>query len=207
MQPSDKVILLDLGGVVVKATARRELAGLLPHLRHEQILARWQKSRAVDDFERGKLSKEAFASAFVSEWGLEISEAEFIEQFASWVNGFVEGATDLIQSLRTRYHVGYLSNISAIHWARLPEISTLFDSSFPSYVTGFMKPERGAYEHALGELGVSPQNVYFFDDLKANVVAAREVGINAFCVTGFENLLEVLRVESLYQARTPNLHG
>jgi len=199
MQPGRKVILLDLGGVVVEATGRTALTTLLPHLSEEQILARWQQSQAAGDFERGRISKEAFASAFVAEWGLHMPEADFLEYFASWVIGFVEGATDLIRSLRTGYHVGCLSNTNPLHWARLPGVSALFDSTFPSYVTGYMKPQREAYDHALGELRVSPQDVYFFDDLMSNVVAAREVGINAFRVRGFEDLLTVLKDQGLHQ--------
>ena len=201
MQPARKVILLDLGGVLVEATGRTALARLLPHLTDEQILARWHQSRAVELFERGKLQEEAFAKAFVKEWGLEIPEAGFIDHFASWVAGFFEGATGLIPALRRRYHVGCLSNTNAIHWARLAGVSTLFDSCFPSHLTGFMKPDRKAYEYALRELRVPAQEVYFFDDLLPNVAAAREIGINALCVNGFQNLLEVLKAEGLHDAQ------
>lgn len=203
MQPGRKVILLDLGGVVVEATGRAALSTLLPHLSEDQILARWHNSKAAGDFERGRISKEAFASAFVAEWDLRMSEPRFLEHFASWVSGFVEGAADLIQALRARYHVGCLSNTNPLHWARLPGVFTLFDSTFPSHVTGYMKPQREAYDYALSELRVSAQDVYFFDDLSPNVVAARDVGINAFRVRGFEELIEVLEVEGLYEPQTP----
>jgi putative hydrolase of the HAD superfamily len=176
----------------------------LPHLSEEQILARWHDSKAAGDFERGRISKEAFASAFVTEWGLQMPEVDFLEYFASWAIGFVKGASDLIHALRAQYHVGCLSNTNPLHWARLPGVSTLFDSTFPSYVTGYMKPQREAYDYALRELRVPPHDVYFFDDLASNVVAAREVGINAFRVLGFEDLIKVLRVEGLYQPQTPN---
>lgn len=203
MRPGGKVILLDLGGVLVEATGRTALARLLPRLNDEQILARWHQSRAVGLFERGRLSDDAFARAFITEWGLEIPEAEFIDHFASWVTGFFEGATELIQALRRRYHVGCLSNTNAIHWARLPGVSTLFDSSFPSHLTGFMKPDRRAYAYALRELQVPAQEVYFFDDLLPNVAAAREAGINALCVSSFEHLLTVLKAEGLHRVQVP----
>ena len=203
MQRGRKVILLDLGGVVVEATGRTALSTLLPNLSAEQILRRWHDSKAAGDFERGRISKEAFAGAFVREWDLQMPEAEFLEYFASWVIGFVSGASDLIQALRARYHVACLSNTNPLHWARLPDVSAMFDSAFPSHVTGFMKPQREAYDYALRKLGVAPEDVYFFDDLASNVVAAREVGINAFRVQGFEDLIEVMRVEGLYQPQTP----
>lgn len=209
MQRARKVILLDLGGVVVEATGQTALSTLLPHLSKEQILARWHDSKAAGDFERGRISEQAFAGAFVREWDLQMPESEFLAYFASWVVGFVDGATELIQGLRARYHVGCLSNTNPLHWARLPGVSSLFDSTFPSYVTGYMKPQREAYDYALRELAVSPQDVYFFDDLTSNVAAARDVGINAYRVRGFEDLVEILKAERLYQPQTPapSVHG
>lgn len=192
-----KVILFDLGGVLVEVTGREALRTLLPHLSDEQVLERWHRSQAVDLFERGKIPPSVFAEKFVKEWGLGIDAAAFVEHFAPWVKGFFEGATELVQALRARHHVGCLSNISEIHWARLPGISRMFDSCFPSYVTGFMKPDRDAYVHALDRLRVHPNEVYFFDDLAPNAAAAREVGINAFHVRGFSALTPLLRAEGL----------
>jgi putative hydrolase of the HAD superfamily len=80
----------------------------------------------------------------------------------------------------------------------MPELRELFDYCFASHLTGFMKPDREAYEHALRELEVAPNSVYFFDDLLPNVAAARSVGINAFCVRGFADVLAVLRAQGLH---------
>ena len=196
-----KIVLLDLGGVLVEATGRSGLKALLPHLSDAQILERWTRSQAAGLFERGKLSSDAFARRFVDEWGLEIGEAAFLELFASWVTGFFEGAPELIEALRARHHVGCLSNTNAIHWARLRGISSLFDSCFPSHVTGFMKPDHEAYRHALNKLEARANDVYFFDDLEPNVAAAREVGMNAFRVTDFSALTGQLRALGLHDFR------
>jgi len=193
MESGGKIILFDLGGVLVEATGRSGLRALLPHLSDEQILDRWQRSRAAGLFERGKLAPEAFARGFVEEWGLEIGEAAFAELFASWVTGFFEGATGVIEALRARHHVGCLSNTNAIHWARLAGISSIFDSCFPSHVTGFLKPDREAYQYALRKLDARAHDVYFFDDLAPNVAAAREIGMNAFRVSDFAALTARLR--------------
>ena len=87
-----KIILLDLGGVLVEATGRTALRAFMPHLSEAQLLERWHGSNAVQLFERGKISPSAFAREFVEEWQLDIGEAEFVDHFASWVNGFYDGA-------------------------------------------------------------------------------------------------------------------
>jgi len=71
----------------------------------------------------------------------------------------------------------------------------IFDHRFVSFISGFMKPDREAYAHALKSLGVEPGAVYFFDDLPANVAAARDVGINAFLVRGVAETEARLRAE------------
>ena len=194
-----KVIVFDLGGVLVESVGVDVLAARFPQLgARSAVLERWQKSQAVARFERGMLSPEAFAAAFMREWGLKLDEPVFLELFASWVTGFFAGARELVQGLRARHRVACLSNTNAVHWARLPGMEQIFDYCFVSFISGFMKPDRQAYAHALKSLGVEPGAVYFFDDLPANVAAARDVGINAFLVRGVAETEATLRAEGLY---------
>lgn len=196
-----KVMLFDLGGVLVGSGGRIVLKALLPHLSDRQVLERWHQSRAVNLFERGQISSRAFAEEFIQEWDLQLSESEFIESFATWVTGPLDGAMSLVQSLRTQHFVACLSNTNAIHWVRMGEVRELFDSCFASHLTGLMKPDREAYEHVLHQLQVRADAVYFFDDLLPNVTAARSVGINAFHVHGFADIEPVLRAEGLYASK------
>ena len=192
------VILFDLGGVLVGSAGQAALGALLPSMSEQQVLERWLRSRAVNLFERGQIPSEAFATEFIKEWGLQLAEAEFLDSFAGWLTGLVDGAEALVRSLRRRHLVACLSNTNAVHWARMPEIRDQFDQCFASHLTGFMKPDREAYEHALRELRVAASSVYFFDDLLPNVVAARAVGINAFHVRGFAQIQPILRAQGLY---------
>jgi putative hydrolase of the HAD superfamily len=193
-----KVILFDLGGVLVGSAGRIAVRALLPSMSEHEVLERWLRSRAVNLFERGQIPSATFATEFIKEWDLRLTESEFLESFAGWVTGLVDGAETLVRSLRRRHLVACLSNTNAIHWARMPELRELFDFCFASHLTGFMKPDRVAYEHALRELQVAANSVYFFDDLLPNVAAARSVGINAFCVRGFADVLPVLRAQGLH---------
>ena len=193
-----KVVLFDLGGVLVGSAGLAALRSLLPHLSERQVSERWHRSRAVRLFESGRISPAAFAAEFVLEWQLPLGEAQFTASFATWVTGPFDGARALLESLRTRHVVACLSNTNAIHWAQLGELPELFDTCLASHLTGFMKPDRQAYEHALHELRVAADAVYFFDDLLPNVAAARNVGMRAFQVRGFADLEPLLRAEGLH---------
>jgi putative hydrolase of the HAD superfamily len=79
----------------------------------------------------------------------------------------------------------------------MPGLTEMFDACFVSYRTGFMKPEREAYLHALRELDVAPHEVLFLDDLEPNVAAARGLGLRAERVRGFADVAPLLRAAGL----------
>lgn len=188
-----RILLFDLGGVVVESAGLATLERLLPQLGREEILARWLGSSAVSGFESGAISPEAFARAFFAEWLLALEPAQFLEEFASWVRGFLPGARDLLLGLRPRHRIACLSNTNAVHWARLGGIEAVFDVCIASHLTGFLKPGRKAYEDALRRLEVGAGQVCFFDDLPGNVAAARAVGMQAFQVRGVAETASALR--------------
>ena len=193
-----KIIMFDLGGVLVESTGIVALQSLAPHLHDKQVvLERWLRSQAVALFERGRISGDEFAATFIQEWELHLDKNTFLASFASWVRGFYPGALQLIDGLRRQHRVACLSNTNAIHWARMPEAQQIFDYPFASHLSGFMKPDREAYKHALRGMNVAATDVYFFDDLAQNIAAAREIGINAFQVRGLVDTQATLRREKL----------
>lgn len=196
---SGQVILFDLGGVLIENTGEQGLRALLPYeLDHAQLWERWLASSAVRQFERGCISPETFAKLFVEEWRLELRPSDFLDAFAAWPKGLFEGAETLVRKLSKQHRVGCLSNNNPVHWARFPELQELFELKFASHLTGFLKPDREAFEHVLLELAVPANNVYFFDDLLQNVSAARDIGINAIHVKSFAEVESALRAQGLY---------
>ncbi|HVC30878.1 MAG TPA: HAD family phosphatase [Steroidobacteraceae bacterium] len=196
---SDRVILFDLGGVLVEARGRDALQTMLARkLDPDAIMARWLASPAVGRFERGLIPPEAFAEEFIAEWDLALGPDEFLESFAAWVKGFFDGAEALVRTLRGRHRVACLSNINAVHWARLPQLPEMFDAVFASHLTGLMKPDREAFEHALRALAVRPDAVVYFDDLAPNVEAARSLGMRAVQVAALSDIERALRAQGLW---------
>jgi putative hydrolase of the HAD superfamily len=194
----EKVLLFDLGGVLVQSEGLVHLGKIAPRDSPQTVADRWRSSRAVDLFERGKITPEEFAVSFIEEWGLPHTHIEFLEMFASWVTGFFPGAESLIETLRIKHRVAYLSNTNAIHYARLPQLSSLFDSGFASHISGHMKPFPEAYAHAISSLEIPPAQICFFDDLAPNVTAAREAGMKAVQVRGLAELKAALKAEGLH---------
>jgi len=195
--PTPIVMLFDLGGVLVKSNGQSALRQLLPHMTDEQVLDRWNRSKAVGLFERGQLAQAQFAAAFVKEWDLPMTESAFLNAFATWVAGYFDGTMPLVQALRAEYRIGCLSNTNVVHWERLAELIEQFHFSFASHITGLMKPDRRAYDHVVRTLGIQPSDVYFFDDLLPNVAAAREMGINAFLATCPQDVESILQMHHL----------
>lgn len=192
-KPDSRILLFDLGGVVVESAGLAVLHERLPQLEPAQIQARWLASEAVGRFERGLITPDEFARAFLAEWPLQVEPIAFLHEFASWVRGFLPGAARLLAHLRRRHTVACLSNTNAVHWAALDDVRDAFDVCVVSHLIGHMKPERAAYEQALRRLGAEPQRVCFFDDLAHNVAAARELGLQAHQVRGVGETEAALR--------------
>jgi putative hydrolase of the HAD superfamily len=192
-KPDPRILLFDLGGVVVESAGLAVLHERLPQLEPAQIQARWLASEAVNRFERGLITPDEFARAFLAEWPLQVEPTAFLREFASWVRGFLPGAARLLAHLRLRHTVACLSNTNAVHWAVLDDVRDAFDVCIVSHLIGHMKPERAAYDQALRRRGAAPPRGCFLDDLAHNVAAARELGLQAHQVRGVAQTEAALR--------------
>jgi glucose-1-phosphatase len=134
----------------------------------------------------------------VKEWGLELDPLEFIQAFATWPKGFFPGARELLINLRPHHQLACLTNSNEVHWARFPELATMFDFAFSSHEIGHVKPDAAAYKFLLTRTNAEAENVYFFDDLQPNVEGARALGIKAIQVEGIAALKAALQREGLY---------
>ena len=64
----------------------------------------------------------------------------------------------------------------------------VFDKVYPSHHLHKIKPDLSFYKSILSSESVSPNEVFFTDDLEKNVLAGKQVGINSFLYTGADNL-------------------
>jgi putative hydrolase of the HAD superfamily len=179
-----RLLLFDLGGVLVENVTLERLAALGPPQEPARLKQRWLASPAVRRFEMGASSPAEFAAEFVAEWRLACAPQSFLAEFAAWPRGFYAGAAELVDELRRRHRVACLSNSNALHWRRFGGFAGHFDVALSSHLLGAVKPDRECFERALAACRVDPAEVVFFDDATANVRAAAELGARAFLVDG-----------------------
>jgi putative hydrolase of the HAD superfamily len=101
----------------------------------------------------------------------------------------------LIDEVSTNARVALLSNTNEIHWRQIESqfrLSAQFEGLFLSHETGQYKPDPDAFRTVMSTMNCAPSQILFFDDSEKNVVAARELGIDARLVSGIQGVQKEL---------------
>lgn len=195
-----EVLLFDLGGVLIELSGVPTMLDWAGVSSEETIWQRWLSSAAVRKFEAGGCTPMEFARGIVREFELPVSEAAFIEAFTRWPKLPFDGAVAMLRELRRSFTLVCLSNTNELHWSRFCRESDLiqqFHHSFPSHLTGMLKPDRIAFEHVKDELAVDPAKILFFDDNQLNVDGAAAVGLQALITIGCDGVKAHLRAQGI----------
>jgi len=189
-----KVVVFDLGGVLLQL--RDPVETFEVQMPITLFLERWLKSPSVREFERGAADAETFAKAIVQEMELAMDWQEFLRRFDSWPERIFPETTALLESLPGGVAKVLLSNTNAAHWGRDdigPSLSGRFDTTFLSFETGLLKPDRDAFLQVIAAYGMPAHAFLFFDDNPLNVAAAAETGMQAVLCKGAAEALRVTR--------------
>ena len=79
-----------------------------------------------------------------------------------------------------------LSDLKEIDYESLKEKIdiNIFDKLFLSYKLGYTKRDKEIFEILINDLNINSDKIYFFDDKESNINLAKDMGINAYLVTG-----------------------
>jgi glucose-1-phosphatase len=179
-------VLFDLDLPQIEKQFRRLYAD-----RYETVLEQLKDKRVFDLYETGGLDTSEFTDAL----RLAVEPALSTEQVvAAWNAIFIDMPArrfDMLSRLRKQYSVFLLSNINDLHarWIdgymlrehHLHDFQIrFFDGVYYSHLIRLRKPTREIYEYVLADAELIPEECAFFDDLEANVEAAKTLGIRAF---------------------------
>ncbi len=204
-------IVFDIGGVLVELSGVAQMLDWCGGtLSEEELWRRWLASPGVRRFESGRSNAAEFASAVRQEFALRVDSEEFLRAFCAWPKALYPGSRELLRALAPRYRLASLSNTNALHWHYVCHdlgLADCFHHHFPSHETGRMKPDREAFEHVVERLGAAPNHILFFDDNRANVEVARQVGMQAYRVRGIDETGATLRSLGLLDSETAARRG
>ncbi|WP_392432847.1 glucose-1-phosphatase [Yersinia sp. HM-2024] len=182
--------IFDLGNVIVDIDFKRVLGvwSKLSSVPLATLSERFTMGEVFQQHERGEISDEDFARQLSDEMGLSLSFEQFAE---GWQAVFVALRPEVIaimQKLRAEGHrVVVLSNTNRLHcnyWPQhYPEVAAAADHMYLSQDLGMRKPEARIYQHVLSAENIPAEQAVFFDDVEANIVAARIEGITGIHVT------------------------
>jgi putative hydrolase of the HAD superfamily len=182
-----KVLLFDLGGVLLKLNDPVEIFGLKGD--EVDFKERWLRSPSVRTFESGVIDTEEFAKRVVVEADLPYDWQEFIKRFDAWPGQLYEETIGVLEAIPRTYSRALLSNINKWHWGREEisgRLSPHLDRTFLSFETGFVKPDREAFDLVVNTYECQPQEILFFDDTPSSVSAAADFGIHAMRAVGID---------------------
>jgi putative hydrolase of the HAD superfamily len=187
-QPDIRVVLFDVGGVLVELSGVATLLDWLDHrITAQELWSLWLHSPSVRAFETGRVDAGQFAAGMLAELRLEMDAGRFLESFTYWPSALYPGALEMIGRIPPRYRRALLSNSNVLHWGRVLDemgLGALFEHQFASHLMGKIKPDAEAFEHVLDSLGCRASQVLFLDDNALNVQAARSLGMRAQQVRG-----------------------
>lgn len=188
-----------MGGVLVRLSGVERLrAWTGPDRSDEEIWHLWLHSRSVRAFESGQIGEAAFAGQLIAELDLRVGPDELLEEFVQWIPDLFPGAREMVEGVVAGVHRATLSNSNALHWPRIMNegdgmgLGRCFDSHFVSHLTGRIKPDPEAFEHAIEALGCRAPSIVFLDDNQINVDAALRLGIRAHRTRGAGEARSVL---------------
>jgi FMN phosphatase YigB (HAD superfamily) len=202
LQPSIKVILYDLGNVILpfnnyQIAEKLSRSALRKEFQDPQKLFSYlfdlQKG-VINRFDAGRVSPREFFQSIKENLGLSLSFDEFVP---IWTDIFVEDqeVSQVILSQKGRWRLGLLSNTDPLHFnyilSKFPIVQA-FDKWILSYEVGFKKPAVEIFQRAIAWASVNPQNILFIDDVKTHVDVAISLGMHGIHFISAEQLKKEL---------------
>jgi len=201
--PQETWFLFDLGNTVIKLAYERVLENICRDatMKRDALVELLEKPGGYRDLESGAVTFPDFYDFIADKAGYRGSLREFQSIWADFFDGPMPGIEDLLDRVRERYRVAFLSNSNEVHAEVIPrKYAALFrkDDRFVfSHRFRCAKPDPDIFRRALEVIGALPQHTVSVDDMVENVIAARAVGMKAYQYRDALSLAEELARDEL----------
>lgn len=195
--------LFDLGNTVIKLGYERVMANICrdSNVDRDQLLEIFEEAGGYRDMERGAITFWDFYEFMSSRAGYRGDIHRFREIWSDFFDGTIPGIEEVLQRIRARYRVAFLSNSNEVHAEVIPrKFAGLFqkdDRFIFSYRFRVAKPDPEMFHRALEVVGALPAQTVLVDDLVENVIGAKAIGMRAYQFRDSATLLRDLTADGL----------
>lgn len=195
--------LFDLGNTVIKLAYERVMANICrdASVDRDRLLEIFEEAGGYRDMERGATTFWDFYEFLSSRAGYRGDIHKFREVWSDFFDGTIPGIEEVLQRIRARYRVAFLSNSNEVHAEVIPrKFAGLFqkdDRFIFSYRFRVAKPDPEMFHRALEVVGALPAQTVLVDDLIENVLGARAIGMKAYQFRDSATLLRDLTTDGL----------
>ena len=183
-----EALLFDLGGVLVDIDFDRALRAWTPYseLSPAELRKRFTHDRQYERHERGEIAGAEYFDHLARTLQLTASAEQIEHGWNAIFVGEIRQTRMMVEAMRGVLPCYAFTNTNASHmaaWQRLfPGVVGAFDRVFASHELGLRKPERAAFDQICRLTNTPAASIVFFDDLPANVDAAKEAGFPSVLV-------------------------
>ncbi|HMC20263.1 MAG TPA: HAD family phosphatase [Thermoanaerobaculia bacterium] len=178
--------IFDLGNTVIKLAYERVLENICKRaaITRDELVDLLEAPGAYRDMERGAVKFSEFYDFLCDKAGYRGTLRDLQDTWSDFFDGTLPGIEDLLDRLRQKYRIAFLSNSNEVHAEVIPrKFGSLFekdDRIIFSHRFNTAKPDPEMFQRALEVVGALPHQAVLVDDLLENVLAARSVGMTAF---------------------------
>lgn len=185
-----KAIVFDIGGVLIGLDLGRCIHAFQEILGYDRItslLDPYHQKGIYGDMEGGLISADDFRRMVLAESRPGCTPADVDRCMGALITGMAPDTVRTVKDMAKRYPLYLLSNNNPIAMGIINgmfrdngiEPSTTFKSQFLSYEMRLLKPSQAIYQATIKGIGLPAEEILFIDDNEANVLAAREAGMQA----------------------------
>lgn len=207
-----EVLLFDVDGTLLNfdAAERDGIEGLLKHFEvpvTEENVHKYHvtNKRYWEMLERGEINRDQVLGQrfeeYFGDFGIQVNGMEVDKLYRQYLNAsavLIDGAIDLLESLKGRYPLYIVTNgVAATQYNRLAKsgLDKYFDGIFISEEAGAQKPQREFFEYCFKKMGRRDvENMLIIgDSLTSDMRGGNNAGIDAMWYNphGAENATEV----------------
>jgi len=195
--------LFDLGNTVIKLAYERVLENICKDatVTRDALVELLEQPGSYRDLERGAVTFADFYDFLCEHAGYRGSLRDLHGVWSDFFDGTVPGIEEVIERVRERYRVAFLSNSNEVHAEVIPRMFASIFRKDDRFIFSFRfksaKPDPELFQRALEVIGALPPQTVLIDDLLENVLSARALGMHAFQFRDSATLTRELTAEGL----------